>query len=55
MQHVWGRVEVHTWFWWENMSETDHLEDPGIDKRIILDGSSGSEISEFGLNRAGSG
>ena len=26
----------HTGFWWQNLSETDHLEDPGIDGRIIL-------------------
>jgi hypothetical protein len=22
--------------WWENLREGDHLEDPGIDERIIL-------------------
>jgi hypothetical protein len=31
-----GRGEVHTRFWWGNMSERDHLEDPGFDKMIIL-------------------
>jgi hypothetical protein len=30
------REEVYTGFWWRNMRETDHLEDPGIDERIIL-------------------
>jgi len=33
---VWGRVYVHTWFWWGNLRETDHLEDPGVDGRKIL-------------------
>jgi hypothetical protein len=27
---------VHTGFWWENLREGDHLEDPGVDERIIL-------------------
>jgi hypothetical protein len=31
-----GTGEVHTKFWWENLREGDHLEDPGIDRRIIL-------------------
>jgi hypothetical protein len=28
--------EVYTGFWWGNLSERDHLGDPGIDGRIIL-------------------
>ena len=31
-----GRVEVYTGFWWGNLRERDHLEDPGVDGRIIL-------------------
>jgi len=31
-----GRVKVYTGFWWGNMRERDHLEDPGIEGRIIL-------------------
>jgi hypothetical protein len=31
-----GRREVHTGFWWGDLREGDHLEDPGIDGRIIL-------------------
>ena len=34
--HVWGREGVHTGFRWENLKEGDHLEDPGVDERIIL-------------------
>jgi len=28
--------EVYTGFWWGNLRERDHLEDPGRDGRIIL-------------------
>jgi len=31
-----GGEEVHTRLWWETLSERGHLEDPGIDGRIIL-------------------
>ena len=31
-----GRGEVCTGFWWGNLRERDHLEDPGVDGRIIL-------------------
>jgi hypothetical protein len=27
---------VYTGFWWGNLRERDHLEDPDIDGRIIL-------------------
>jgi len=36
MQHVWGRAEVYTGFWWEDLEERGHLEDQDIDGRIIL-------------------
>jgi len=29
---------VHRGFWWGNLRERDHLEDPGIDRRIIFKG-----------------
>jgi hypothetical protein len=32
---VWGRGEVYTGFWWRNLRERDHLEDPRVDGRII--------------------
>jgi len=31
-----GRGEVHTGFWWGNLSERDHLEDPGLYVRILF-------------------
>jgi hypothetical protein len=30
------RGEMHTSFWWGNLRERDHLEDPSIDGRVIL-------------------
>ena len=35
MQHVWDRGEAYTGFWWGNLIR-DHLEDAGVDGRIIL-------------------
>jgi len=36
MWHVWGTRDVHTRFWWGNLMERNHLEELGIDSRIIL-------------------
>jgi hypothetical protein len=36
MQHVWGRGEAYTGFWWGNLSESDNLGDPDVDGRITL-------------------
>jgi hypothetical protein len=33
MKYVWGKGEE---FWWGNLRERDHLEDLGVDGRIIL-------------------
>jgi hypothetical protein len=35
MGHVWGREDKHKMFWWADLMERDHLEDPGLDGRII--------------------
>jgi hypothetical protein len=31
-----GRKDVHTGLWWGNLKERDLLEDPGVDRGIIL-------------------
>jgi hypothetical protein len=32
----WEREEVNTGFWWGNVWDTGHLEDLGVNGRIIL-------------------
>jgi hypothetical protein len=34
--HVWETGEVHTGFWWGNLREEGHLEDLGVNGRIVL-------------------
>jgi hypothetical protein len=31
-----GRGEMHTGFWWGDVREGDHFEDPGVDGRTLL-------------------
>jgi hypothetical protein len=31
-----GKTEVHTGFWWGDLREGDHFEDPDVGGRIIL-------------------
>ena len=31
-----ARRGMHTGFWWGNLREGDHFEDPGLDGRVIL-------------------
>jgi hypothetical protein len=37
-----GRDEVHTGIWWGSLNERDQLEDPCVEWRILLNGSSGN-------------
>jgi len=34
--YILRREAMYTRFWWENLREIDNLEDPGIDRRIML-------------------
>ena len=36
MWNVWGTGEVRSGFWWGDLRERVHLEEPGVDRRIIL-------------------
>jgi hypothetical protein len=36
MWDVWETGEVHTGFWWVNLRKREHLEDLGVDGRIVL-------------------
>jgi hypothetical protein len=42
---------VHTRFWWKNLSEGEHLEDPGVDGRITKNWSLRNGIKRHGLDR----
>jgi hypothetical protein len=33
---VYGEKRGYERFWWENLGERNHLEDPGVDGRIML-------------------
>jgi hypothetical protein len=33
--HVARIRKLYTGFWWENLSEREHLEDPGVDGKIL--------------------
>jgi len=42
-------LEVYTGVWLGNLMETDHMGDPGVDGRIILNVSSGSGMWGHGM------
>jgi hypothetical protein len=46
--HAWETRQVHTGFWWAEVRDRDQLEDPGIDRRIILKWPSRSEMGCMG-------
>jgi len=48
MYHYRRTEKVYTGFWWGNLRERDHLEDPGVDGSRIKDRSSGSGMG--GMN-----
>jgi hypothetical protein len=33
---IWGRGEVYTELWWGNLRKRDHLQDPGLNGKVIL-------------------
>jgi hypothetical protein len=35
MWYVWETEEMHAGFWWGNLREIDHLQDIGVDGKII--------------------
>jgi hypothetical protein len=45
-----GKREVHIGFWLGDLREGDHLGDPGVDGRIISNGSSRSGMRGHGLD-----
>jgi len=48
-----GRFETYTGFWWGNLREGNHLEDPGLDGKIILSWIFRKRDVGLGLDRAG--
>ena len=52
---AYGERRGYTEFWWGNVRERDHLEDPGVDGRIILRWIFRKWDVGYGLDQAGSG
>ena len=55
MWRVWGRGEVCTGFWWENLSERGQWGDLDVDGRIILRLIFRKWNMGYGLDGVGSG
>ena len=59
MQHVRETGNVHIAFWWEELREGEHLEDPAVNRRIILKWIfkkwDGREWTDFAWLRTGAG
>jgi hypothetical protein len=36
MLQIWGRREIGTIFWYADLKEGDHLEETGVDGKMIL-------------------
>ena len=53
--HRGEREAAYTGFWWGNLTDRDHLEDPSVDGRIILRWVFRKWHVGQGLDRAGSG
>ena len=34
--NIWGIGEVHAEFWWGEVRERDHLEEQGVNRRVML-------------------
>jgi hypothetical protein len=50
---IWGRNEMHTWFWWVNLKERDNLQDLGVDGSIILKLVTNTYYGGSGLDSSG--
>ena len=46
---------MYTGFWWGDLRERDHLENPGLDRRIILRWIFRSGMWGHGLDQSGAG
>jgi hypothetical protein len=50
MENAWETGNVHKGFWWGNLREGDHLENPGVDGSTILKYIPKTWGSRHGLN-----
>jgi hypothetical protein len=50
-----GDREVHVRFWWEHLGERDHLEDLGVDGKVIIKWIFKTYLGRYGQDYCGSG